>query len=318
MGAMNALSDALTTRPVLLAMTFFLGIAIQCIGMLRRRPPRWAVFTFLGLLGYMLFMMVYSALSHSAEYPQKQLSRALLPMLFSFSFVFSFIFIAVFLKELVKTIDESVIFSMTISFWFLLLYRAGDFGTHALAVLAVLGAVPTVGSSIALLYRRGGIRNTYKLLFYGWYLLVNAVFAFAVFKALPTQFFLTASPRMVGEATFLDMLMLGMVCAYLMFNAGLLYYAGIYSLLSSEARRQLVSLSDNLFSDRRIEKREIYRIVAVQTAYFAALALLDPAARLYLLSFWILLTPIIVMSLLAVTGMHKRASTAGPSEDRKV
>lgn len=192
---------AVSSRPVLLGCAFLGGMFVQCLSLLRKRPPKWGIITFAGMLVYMTAMMGYAVTNYPAEYLEEKLIQVILPQMFSFGFVFTFLFIAIFLKDVVKVINEAVIFSLTLSFWFLVLHRAGDFGPLPLAGVIALGIVPTAGA-IYLLTHTGELRNVFRLFFYAWYLLVNALFALAFFDQLPSGFILSGGLTLTGSETY--------------------------------------------------------------------------------------------------------------------
>jgi hypothetical protein len=280
-------------RPLLLALTFLAGIILQCVSILRKKPVKWQVIVFLGMLAYMSFMMGYSIFSYSPEYLEKNLLQAILPQIITIGMVFAFLFIMIFLKDVVTVIDEGVIYSLTLSFWFLIIVRSSSFNLSCFIFIIVLALIPTVGT-VALLLHQGPIKNVYKFLFYGWYLLVNAVFAYVYFTSLPSEFFASGGLVVTGEEDFLLMLSMGMVMVYLVYNAGILYYAFIYSLMFAEVRKQLISYSEQLFGDKQISGREMKRITLFQVLIFAIFLAVPQGLRLYLISFWILLTPVIL------------------------
>lgn len=74
----------------------------------------------------------------------------------------AFFFIAVFLKHVIKVINEKVIFSVTLSYWFLLLIKGSEFSAGTFVFPVVPGAGPTAGA-VTLIYCPGTIREKNKM-----------------------------------------------------------------------------------------------------------------------------------------------------------
>jgi hypothetical protein len=283
--------------PVVPALAYFSGIIVQCISIVRTRPPKWAFITFFGMLAYMGGMMAYAVISHARETNISNPSYIMQPML-SFGFVLGFLFIAIFLKQVIKVINEKVIFSVTLSYWFLLLIKGSEFSAGPLVLLVLLGAGPTAGA-VTLIYYPGKIREKIKVVFYAWYLFVNAFFAITYFQSLPVTFMADGGMSLPFSESIPRLFALGMVVVHLLFNGGILYYTFIYSLMSRDIRQELVSYTSEVFSDEQISLNNITYILTVQVACFIAFLCFGPAAQFLSLSFWILLTPVIVIVLMA-------------------
>lgn len=295
--------------PVVPALAYFCGIIIQCLSIVRSRPPKWGIVTFFGMLIYMGVMMIYAVSSSTQASQINSMSYIMQPLL-SFGFVLGFLFIAVFLKQVIKVINEKVIFSVTLSYWFLLLIRGSTLGTVTLIFLVLLGAGPTAGT-IMLIYYPGRINEKSKVLFYGWYLFVNALFAVTYFQSLPVQFMADGGMSLPYSESIPRLFALGMVVVHLLFNGGILYYTFIYSLLSRETRHAVVSYTSEIFSDEQISAKDIMYVLGIQTACFIAFLFFGPAVQFLALSFWILLTPVIIIILMSgrkiFSGTRKRS-----------
>ena len=283
--------------PVTPALAYFSGIIVQCLSIVRTRPPKWAFITFFGMLAYMGVMMSYAVISHVRETNISHSSYIMKPLL-SFGFVLGFLFIAIFLKQVIKVINEKVIFSVTLSYWFLLLVKGNEFSAGTLVFLVFLGAGPTAGA-VTLIYYPGKIRSKFKVVFYAWYLFVNAFFAITYFYSLPVQFMADGGMSLPFAESIPRLFALGMVVVHLLFNGGILYYTFIYSLMSRDIRQEIVSYTSEIFSDEQISRNDITYILAVQVACFIAILFFGDSAQFLALSFWILLTPVIIIFLLA-------------------
>ena len=201
--------------PVVPALAYFCGIIIQCLSIVRTRPPKWGIITFFGMVVYMGGMMVYAVSFNMGTANTSGVSYIMQPLL-SFGFVLGFLFIAVFLKQVIKVINEKVIFSVTLSYWFLLLIKGGTLTTGTIILLILLGAGPTAGA-IMLIYYPGRIKEKIKVLFYAWYLFVNALFAITYFQSLPVQFMADGGMSLPFTESVPRLFTLGMVVVHLLF-----------------------------------------------------------------------------------------------------
>lgn len=267
------------------------GVVLQCLALLRARPRKWAVVTFLGMILYMGVLMGYAVLDHSSRTSEPAVN-AFMPLVISFGFVIAFLFVASFLREVSRVISEAVVVSITISYWFLVLERAASMNIVILVCALVAGIPATVGA-LRLVAGREILPARYKLVHYAWFLFVNVLFVVEYYDSLPTGFPLARGSADPGVETLIRVGVLGMVNVHLVFNGGILYYSSIYSLLYRDARREVIERAGQLFTDRQVTMRSVMRMLLAQGAVFAAMFALPSWIRFYILSFWILLTPVV-------------------------
>jgi len=279
-------------------LSFIGGVMIQSASLLREKPSRWQVIVFLGMLGYLVFLMSY-AMSHAPS-GEADITPRIISLVMTSGGIFAVLFIMIFLKSIVSVIDESVIISNTISFWFILFESWRDFSAPALVIMAVAGIV-FGAASFNLTFRRGKIRKAYKYALYGWYLVVNGMFAVSYFKSLSVGFYELPASVNSGDVPALTMTIIGMIAVHVFFNFGILYYSVIYSLVSSETRRGLVEYSDRLFSDRQVSIPAVRRMLVVQVVSFLAVRIFLSDISGRFIALWMLMTPIIAR-LFARTG----------------
>lgn len=267
-----------------LALCFLVGVIIQCLSLLREMPKKWAFITFFGMLVYMAVLMGYSLF-------QLTEIRLLEPIL-SLGMVFGFLFISIFLKEVLSIIDEKVIFSLTISYWFLLFYYGTSLYPASSNLLIEAGIFFTI-VTILLIRQKTALKPLQKFLLYGWYLAINGIFALLYISHLPYPFHLLHT----GIAAPWEMLILGMLTIQLLYNFGILYYVFIYSLMVKGIRQQIIAQTKTLFTDQQISRKDIISITVSQCIAFIPLYFFRDSFGITLLAIWILLTPLITLLL---------------------
>lgn len=269
------------------------GILIQCLSMLREKPPKWSVITFGGMLAYMVIMMVYAVFQSNQQYLAENLSNILSQQMISLGFVFAFLFIAIFLKSLIKIINESVIISITICYIFLIFESLDLMNIKILITALVLGLI-FLGACAYLIITKTKINNFMKLIFYGWFLLVNGFLAVNYFIHLGIGYYELPSLVFAEKVSSFNMLIIGMITAQVLFNFGIIYYSFIYSLISKQTRDNLISYSENLFSDNQFSFKNIKFFSFLQILIFAAVTIFLSKISYQLIVLWILLSPLMV------------------------
>jgi len=271
------------------SLAFLGGIILQCISLLRKGPSNRKKIIFAGMFLYISAMMFYSA----TQGGNAQKSQILISIITSLGFVTAFLFIALFIKEVVKIINESIIISNTLSYFFLIFEMHSSLSPQALSFLTILGISMGI-VSIYLIINKNKIINLYKYLFYGWYLFINGFFAISYFQNLNIEYYEISSLVLAGKIPILSMWILGMIVVHLLFNFGILYYTTIYSLLSKDTRKEIVNYSNNLFLDKQVNLKEITIMLLFQLISFIfSWIFLDSIAG-EIIALWILLTPIIL------------------------
>ncbi|MGC9365570.1 MAG: hypothetical protein ACP5FK_00815 [bacterium] len=269
------------------------GVLIQCLSMLREKPPKWSVITFGGMLAYMVIMMVYAVFQTNQQYLAENLPNILSQQMISLGFVFAFLFIAIFLKSLIKIINESVIISITICYIFLIFESLDLMNIKILITALVLGLI-FLGACAYLIITKTKINNFMKLIFYGWFLLVNGFLAVNYFIHLGIGYYELPSLVFAGKVSSFNMLIIGMITAQVLFNFGIIYYSFIYSLISKQTRDNLISYSENLFSDNQFSFKNIKFFSVLQILIFAAVTIFLSKISYQLIVLWILLSPLMV------------------------
>lgn len=289
----NNILSILTAHSMIMAFVYLAGIIIQCLSLLRKRPSKASVFIFLGMLGYLTVLIIYSIAQSPREQIEKSLMQAVVPHVISSGFIIALLFIAIFLKKVVKIIDETIIFSLTLSFWFLMINYSGSFSTGTVTAFIIIGILSTA-IMLYLFIHAEKVKEIHKYFLYGWYLFINVVFSFSYYFNLPCEFFLSGGLIFNGMITWLEIITLGMVVVHIVFIAGILYYTMIYSLFSPDARFQVITYSSRLFRDRRIKSGELINISIIHLGSFILFSVLSAALGFYLFSLWILLTPLVM------------------------
>jgi hypothetical protein len=272
---------------------YIAGIIIQCLSLLREKPYKWAVITFLGMLFYLSSMMIYSVFYYNHDNFNNNALEAVTPQIMVFGFIIAFLFIAVFLKSVVTIINEYVILSNTISYWFLIYETMEYFSGAVITLLIVLGIIASIASSCIFFYR-DRIRNLYKYFLYGWYLFTNGLFAIRYFSGLPIDFFQFPAAINNGEVSSLIMLVIGMIVVHVLFNFGILYYSVMFSLISMDTRKDLLEYTKKIFSDRYVDFRVVRNMLFIQIAAFLVFEIFMSQLSFQFIALWILLVPVIV------------------------
>lgn len=274
-------------------LAFLGGILIQCLSMLREKPPKWSVITFGGMLVYMVVMMAYAVFQTGNQYLTENLFNVLSQQAISLGFVFAFLFVAIFLKSLIKIINESVLISITICYIFLIFESWDIMKIEVLITALVLGLFfLTVCAYLAI--SKTKINNFLKLIFYGWFLLVNGFLAVNYFIYLDIGYYELPSLVFSGKVSSFTMLIIGMITVQVLFNFGIIYYSFIYSMISKQTRDSLISFSEKLFSDEQFDLQDIKFISVFQILLFASITLLLSKISYQLIVLWLLLSPLIV------------------------
>ncbi|MBN2363592.1 hypothetical protein JXL83_05630 [candidate division WOR-3 bacterium] len=289
-------------------LAYLAGVSLQCLSLLRKKPPKWSVITFFGLLAYMIFMMLYSILSINSEVLFNNIKSILITQGMSYGFVLAFLFMVIFLKEIVKIINESVIISVTLSYLFLLFETRHSLTGYGFVFAVILGLLFGF-LSLYLLLSKKKLRNVYKLIFYGWYILVNGFFAVSYFNYLGLDF--QSLPTAVGksEVPVYKMAVLGMIAVQVLMSFGLLYYSFIYSLFSKDARDALLSYSEKIFSDDQFDIRNLGVMTFFQSSAFILVSFFLSKIAFEFLAFWILLSPAITRFFYKISAGFFRGSS---------
>ncbi len=280
-------------------MAFLGGVLIQCLSLMRKAPPRWSIITFVGMAVYMVLMMGYALWLPQGEHKMVWDLKHLMSPVMSLGMAGAVLYIMVFLKEIVLNIDESVIVSQTLSYWFVLYEARSLLGPGLVAAGAGLGILFSLLSWRLILQSRR-VKRGYKYLLYGWYLLVNGFVAMGYFHLLPMGFYSLVSEVNAGRVGPLTLFLLGMLTVHIFFNFGLLYYSVIYSLISPEMRRGLLEQTDRLFEDRQADPRFLRKTLLGQAALFVLWEIAVPERAYGLILLWVMLTPLLMRLIRAV------------------
>ena len=275
-------------------LAFIGGVVIQCLSLLREKPPKWGIVTFLGIFFYMIIMMFYAISRSLGSLPKDKMAEPVISLIMSLGMVFACLFIIVFLKSVVKVINESVIVSNTVSYWFILFESWTYFGMVTTAFLVLAGIIFGI-VSFRLVSDRERIRNIYKYYLYGWYLFVNGIFAVSYFHCIPEGFHMLPTLVNKGQVPPFTMMLTGMITVHIFFNFGILYYSFIYSLLSSDTRKGLVEYSGRIFGDKQVSAAAVKNMVIVQAVSFLVVEVLLSYFFCQFVALWMLMTPVIVI-----------------------
>jgi len=283
-------------KEILLMIMLFLGVLIECFSLLGKKPNKVSVFTFVGMLIYMAFLLIIP------RYQEAQFINQILNVTQTFAVVFAFLFIAIFLKEVLKNLNESIIASLTLSFWLLIFTKMmqGTLAWPHLIIAILISVIPSY-LIIKAVFSPEKISKQKKTLLYAWFLFVNTVFGVFYFTTINNLFFTTGGLRSTGSESYSGMLTLGMVVVYLLFNGGILYYS-IVSLFSigRKQRQAIYNTVDVLFSNQQISKLESYGLLLPQIIVFLSLLATRPDLLFDFLVYWVLLTPLLVRMLSAL------------------
>lgn len=271
-------------------LAYLAGIIIQCLILLREKPKKSSIAVFIGMFIYMIFMMFFAIMQTGI--PEENQAQVIISQIMTYGLVFTFLFIAIFLKSVVRIIDEVLIVSNTVSFWFLLSVSWRIFGIPVSLLLSIIGAAASI-YTVRTIFHRKEMRNTDAYFFYGWYLLTNGLFAVGYFNNLSIDFHRLPAAVNEGVIPPYTMLLIGMTAVHVAFNFGILYYSFIYSLFSAETRSKLADYTGTLFRQTRGPAAQIKKLIIIQTVLFILSRIFASEASYVLYSVWILLTPVL-------------------------
>jgi hypothetical protein len=250
-------------------------------------------------------MMAYAVYYRASTAEQADMTT-LMPVFISFGFVIAFLFVLSFIREVVRGIGEAVVVSLTISYWFLVIEKSGSMGFVFFTAAAALG-VAAAYVAVRLAMGRETLSPRMKTLCYAWFLFANVLLAYEYYAFLPPGFPLAAGTARPDAETYLRLAVLGMVNVNLVYNFGILYYSTVYSIMNRDARRPIFEQAAALFSDRQVTKREVRKMLLFQSAVFLFFLAAPDWSQFYLLSIWILLTPLTALGLRRIGRLTGRA-----------
>lgn len=243
------------TQQTGLLLAYFTGIVIQGLSLFRRKPARGLILAFLICMALSIGMIGFVIIQQPRTFEGE---------LFSLGFMLTFFIVACFISVLLRKITLANLYSLTISYWLLLYKSTILLPPVAVIILAGVGICAT-GLFCLVVFKIITLRNPLKVLLYGWFLFINAVFAILYYSIFQPNFIYDVHNNqtiLVGQS-YLGMLLFGMILVNTAVSAGVLYYAIMYYWIKS-IRKQLTDFIPQVFSDQPLLLYEWLLIPFVQ------------------------------------------------------